>query len=339
MIKKHSELQPLVSVVMPVYNAEKYLHDAVDSILKQTYENFELITINDGSTDGSGAILDQYAAQDPRIIALHRENRGLVATLNESIALAKGVYIARLDSDDVAFLDRLEKQVKILKTHTDVVLVTGCFEIFDEDSEYLYREVIPERHRDINRAMYLRNPIGHSSVMFRKAAFEKVGGYSNAHGPTEDFELWSRLLSEGSFYSLEHAVFKWRVNTKGITSTQNSKQVEIMKNHLQHMWQSIPPTVTRRHELKEAGDYYIRKYKKRGVSMKEIILSDNAQLAVKMIKRGRVLDGIQQLLIVMSIGRSGVKIVTQRMLHIYRGGSQAISRRLKKNINATGVEG
>lgn len=322
---------------MPVYNAEKFLHDAIDSVLKQSFENFELIAIDDGSTDESGKILDEYADLDPRIIVRHRENRGLVSTLNESISIAKGSYIARLDSDDIAFPNRFEDQAAILAANPDVVLVAGCFEVFDEDSEYLYREVVPERDEDIKRSMYLRNPIGHSSVMFRKEAFDRVGGYSDDCGPTEDYELWSRLAKIGKFHSLEHAVFKWRVNTQGITSTKNKEQAKIMRNHINTMWDSKLPTVIPRRHLKETTDYYYKTFEKRGVSMKEIVLSDNAQLGVKMIKRGHAIKGLHQIMVVASIGRSGIKAVLNRVIHIYRGSSQALYRKVRKAINSTDV--
>lgn len=324
---------------MPVYNAGKFLQDAIDSVLKQTFENFELIAINDGSTDKSGEILDQYARLDPRIIVKHRENRGLVATLNESISLARGDYIARLDSDDIAFSDRLSRQVAILSKKPKVVLVAGCFEVFDEDSEYLYREVIPAYNEDIKRAMYLRNPIGHSSVMFRKSAFDKVGGYSSECGPTEDYELWSRLAREGEFYALEHAVFKWRVNTQGITSTQNAEQIRIMKSHTNMLWDTNPPIILSRKHLKKITARYYHTFDKYGVSMKEVVLSDNAQLGVKMIKRGHIIKGLHQLLVVASLGRSGLKTVYRRIMHVYKGGSQALYRsiRIKKAISSTDV--
>lgn len=325
---------PLVSVLMPVYNAEQYLKPALDSILCQTFSDFELIAINDGSTDSSGDILDEYQKADPRIVVVHRENKGLVATLNEAIDLSRGTYLARQDSDDLSFSKRFEKQVEILDAQPRTVLVTGSFEVFDEDDEYLYREILPEKNEDIARAMYLRNPIGHSSVMFRKDTCLLVGKYSDTVGPTEDYELWCRLASEGDFHALESAVFRWRVNTKGITSTKNAEQVAIMRRHLKQRWQQRLPGVISTKQLRARGNYYLSNFKKRGVSMKTIMLTDNAQLGVKMVRYGHPFKGSCQLLAVACTGRTGLKIAIARMGIIIKGSIGHLHRKLVKQADS-----
>lgn len=321
--------KPRISVIMPVYNTEAYLKEAIDSILGQTYTNFELIAINDGSKDGSGAILDHYAGIDKRMNVVHQENAGLVATLNRGISMAKGEFIARMDADDVSFPRRFELQVEALDKHADAVLVAGGFEIIDEESEFMYREVIAARDRDIKRSMLLRNPIAHGSVMFRKSACDTVGGYSNACGPTEDFELWSRLSLVGTFIGLEQTIFRWRVNRKGITSNNNKLQLEIMKRHVAALWANNFPKVLSAKELRADGRRYFKTYKKRGFDMRNIMLSDNAQIAFQMMRRGHFFMGVRQLFAVATASRTGLKIAFHRLRLTIKHTSQGVRRYAK----------
>lgn len=322
--------KPRVSVIMPVYNAEPYLKSAIDSILEQTFEDFELIAINDGSSDNSAQILDHYARIDKRVIAVHQENKKLVATLNRGIKMARGEYIARMDSDDLSFPRRFEQQVALLDAQPRVILVAGGFEIIDEESEFLYREVLPAHDRDIKRSMLLRNPIAHGSVMFRKSACDKVGGYSDAFGPTEDFELWSRLSLIGEFAALEQTIFRWRVNTKGISSNNNKLQLEIMKRHTQALWASSFPKVIPASQLRSDGRSYFKTYKKRGFDMRNILLSDSAQIGLKMIRHGRPLMGLHQLCAVIFSTRTGFKIGIRHVTKYTMGGTKNTIRRYLK---------
>lgn len=321
--------KPRISVIMPVYNAAPYLKEAVDSILGQTFEDFELIAINDGSKDNSQEILNHYARIDKRMKVVEQKNSGLVKTLNRGLEMAQGEYIARMDSDDVSFPRRFEQQVAVLAAQPKVVLVAGGFEIIDEESEFLYREVIPARDRDIKRSMLLRNPIAHGSVMFRKDACEKVGGYSDAFGPTEDFELWSRLSVIGDFVGLEETIFRWRVNRKGITSNNNKLQLEIMKSHTAALWASRFPEVISAETLREDGRRYFRTYKKRGYDMRNIILMDNAKIAFQMMKRGRLLMGLHQFFAVATASRKGFSTALHCLKLTVRHTSQGIRRYAK----------
>ena len=298
---------PRISVVMPVYNAERYLKEAIDSILEQTYENFELIAINDGSKDKSGEILDHYAKIDRRVVVVHQKNSGIVKTLNSGIVQAKGEFIARMDSDDISFPRRFEQQIEVFDTNDDVVLVAGSFEVIDEEGEFIYREVVPTRDRDIKRSMLLRNPIAHGSVTFRKSACEKVGLYSDAFGPTEDFELWTRLATVGKFVGLEASIFRWRINTQGISSNNNKLQLEIMKRHTAALWGVQFPDILSGKTLRHDGRHYFQTYKKRGFDMRNLMLADNAKIALRMIRSGRPIMGLHQLLAVMTSTRTGLR--------------------------------
>lgn len=327
---KNNSHSPQISVIMPVYNVGPYIKQAVDSVLEQTCGDFELIAINDGSTDNSPAILQRYAEKDKRLKVVNQENQGLVATLNRGIALARGKYIARMDPDDVCFPRRFEQQIAILDSKPSVVLVAGGFEVIDQDSEFLYREVLPTHSEDIKRSMLLRNPIAHGSVMFRKETFDKIGQYSNSCGPMEDFYLWTEMAQLGDIEAVEASVYRWRVNSQGITSTKNKKVIEATKRHIDTLWVEQFPAVLGSRELRRRGMRYFKEYKKRGVDMKNIVWTDNARIGVKMIRRGHMLAGISQLLAVALTGRAGIRTVIHRIRIILLGSPKALIGRYAK---------
>ena len=161
---------PLVSVIMPVYNGERFLAQAIESILSQTYTNLELIIVNDGSTDSTPAILEQFAYQDSRVRVITNQTAqgyGGEKASNETYKLAKGRYIAKLDADDVAHPTRLAKQVDFLENNPDVFLTGTFLEIIDASGRVTGTREYPVTHQAIHRDYYYRNGIGHPSIMFR----------------------------------------------------------------------------------------------------------------------------------------------------------------------------
>lgn len=309
---------PLVSIVMPVYNAEQYLAEAVVSILNQTYKNIELVAVNDGSKDNSQAILEEFAKNDTRLRIIRQKNTGIVGALNRGIKESKGVYIARMDADDVSFLRRIEKQVKLLDEAPNAVLVATGFEVIDEDSEFMYREIIPRANADLKRTLLLYNPIAHGSVLLRKAAVEKIGGYSADCGPTEDYELWMRLSKEGDFLGVEDLLYRWRQNRNGITFTNNAAMQEHTKKNIENYWQQTPVSIISRSDIITTGKYYLDTSRRYGPDTKNIVFSNIAQVAVKLMKHGRIKDGVLQLLLLASTGRTGLKYAVHRIHHIVR---------------------
>lgn len=184
---------PLVSVILPVYNGEVYLREAVDSILAQTWREFELIAIDDGSADSSVDILQQYT--DDRMRVFSHSNRGLAATLNRGIELARGKYIARQDQDDISRPDRFAKQVAFLEAQPACALLGTWAEIRQDRKLRKRFHRHPTDNATLQFELLFNNPFVHSSVMIRKSALEKVGGYTTdlARQPPEDYELWSRI--------------------------------------------------------------------------------------------------------------------------------------------------
>ncbi len=185
--------RPQVSVVLPVYNCPLYVGGAIESILRQTFEGLELIVIDDGSTDETPSVLERYG--DPRIRLLRQPNRGLAATLNRGIELARGPFIARQDQDDISYPERLSKQIAYLDRHPRCALVGTWAEIWRENTKTEWQHRHPASDAELKYRLLLNNPFVHSSVMMRKSALDDVGGYSvdPARQPPEDYELWSRL--------------------------------------------------------------------------------------------------------------------------------------------------
>jgi len=184
---------PLVSVVLPVRNGAADLPRAVASILQQTFTDFELIAINNGSTDGTAEILDRVS--DPRVRVVYQENIGLAAALNRGIALARGRYVARQDHDDLAMPTRLARQVEFMEAHPRCALLGTRAEIRTGDRPASRFHDHPADDAALRFELLFDNPFVHSSVMLRKSAVEAAGGYTTdpLRQPPEDYELWSRL--------------------------------------------------------------------------------------------------------------------------------------------------
>ncbi|MDO0824921.1 glycosyltransferase [Desulfosporosinus nitroreducens] len=203
-----------VSVVMSVYNAEKYLRQAVDSILNQTFEDFELIMIDDDSSDCSADILQEYKDQDERVILLKNENNlGLTKSLNRGLAIAKGEYIARMDADDISAPERFTKQVDYLDQHPDYSFVSciGCY--INENGNREQLRLFPEANEEIYAMMPKVDAVMHPGVMFRKDDIEKIGNYCEDFRVVQDYDLWFRGMAAGyKFYNIQEPLVLFRRN-------------------------------------------------------------------------------------------------------------------------------
>jgi hypothetical protein len=201
---------PRVSVVLPVFNGLPYLHAAISSILSQSFTDFELIVIDDGSVDGSASVLEEF--DDQRIRFLRQANQGLARTLNHGISLARGTYVARQDQDDLSHPDRLALQVAHMDAHQDCVLVGSWAQIMEVDRlvERFHRHPVDEP--TLRYQLLFNNPFVHSSVVLRRSALQQVGGYTTdpARQPPEDYELWSRLSRIGSVANVGQVLLVYR---------------------------------------------------------------------------------------------------------------------------------
>jgi glycosyltransferase involved in cell wall biosynthesis len=205
--------EPSVSVCMPVYNTERYVAEAVESILAQTFGDFEFIIIDDGSSDGSRAILERYAERDDRIRLISRPNTGIVGARNEALGLARGELIAVMDSDDVALPERLEVQVAYLREHPECVMVGSRVLIIDPDGCAL--TIMPEEltHEEIDSALMAAKGqiVYHASIIFRARALAEIGPYGDEYNTfAEDLDLFLRLAEVGQIANLAEPLLKYR---------------------------------------------------------------------------------------------------------------------------------
>ena len=230
-------IPPVVSVLMPVYNARRYVARTVETVLAQTFGDFEFVIIDDGSTDGSSVILRQFAERDNRIRLVSRPNTGYVTALNEALDLARGELLARIDSDDWAAPRRFELQVeRMLREPGLVALGTGATAMDDEDN-VLGDYSPPLTHEEID-ASHLRGgcAIHHPSVMMRPWAVKKVGGYRKHTMPCEDFDLWVRLAEVGRVANLPEPLLVKRLHAKSALSSHIENQPSLVKMILQEAW-------------------------------------------------------------------------------------------------------
>lgn len=206
--------KPLVSVIMPVYNAERYIREAIDSILAQTCTDWELILIDDASRDRSAEVAKAYAAQDRRIRYYANEvNLGVAKTRNRALSLARGEFVAPLDNDDVALPTRLEEQVRFLRTHQDHALVASDLEIIDEESRRVAMRTYPHRDEEIRASLSRMNPIANPASMFRRSAFLALGGtYDETVCPVEDYEFVTRIALQFKLANLDRRLTRYRIS-------------------------------------------------------------------------------------------------------------------------------
>jgi GT2 family glycosyltransferase len=213
---------PQISVCMPVYNAERYLAEAVESILAQTYRDFEFIIIDDGSTDRSLAILERYAAQDARIRLSSRPNAGLVVRLNEMVAEARSDIIAQMHADDIAMPERLARQLDFLNAHPEVVVVGCRILTIDCDGDPIAEFCTVQTHEEIDRPHLEAGGgvICHPSATIRADAIRAVGGYRAEYWPAEDMDLWLRLAEIGRLANLPEMLLKYRQHLESTSSAK-----------------------------------------------------------------------------------------------------------------------
>lgn len=209
---------------MPVYDAEKYLEDALESVIAQTFCDFELIIIDDSSKDRTGSIIARYQQKDNRIHTYRQERRGLIDSLNKGCDLARGRYIARMDADDVSLPHRLEEQVKFMEGHPDIG-VLGCgVQLINSQGERSLILKLPTEHGFLKWGLCFYCPIAHPTVMMRKDAVKFVGGYSKNMLHAEDYDLWRRLSSVTHLSNLPDVLLYLRKHDDNVSSVHVAEQ-------------------------------------------------------------------------------------------------------------------
>jgi glycosyltransferase involved in cell wall biosynthesis len=222
---------------MPVYNAQPYVAQAIESILAQTFRDFDFIVIDDGSTDNTLAILEQFAKRDSRIRLISRPNTGIVGALNDGLAVAQGDYIARMDADDRCEPNRFALQLSRLRADNSIVALGSCAMMIDPDGAPLGPALVPLSHEEIEvRHLAGASSIFHPAVLMHTSVLRKLGGYREGFCPCEDFDLWLRLGEVGRLENLPERLFIWRRTATGIVASQTDRMKETILRVLVDAW-------------------------------------------------------------------------------------------------------
>lgn len=214
--------KPLISVVMPCYNAECYIEESIKSILNQTFKDFELIIVDDGSTDRSLEIIKKYARKDKRIrVIRNKKNMGIAISRNIGTKAAKGKYIAVHDSDDISLPFRLKEQFDYLEKNPEAGVVGGYLQIFESESEKVIGiRKYPENDENLRNKIFFYSPVAQPAAMIRKDVFKKIGFYNPKYPPSEDLDFWFRLGEQYKFANLPKVVLKYRISQNSATGSK-----------------------------------------------------------------------------------------------------------------------
>lgn len=241
-------MRPTVSVVLPAYNADRWLAKAIDSILLQSLRDLELILIDDGSTDGTLDVLARY--NDRRLIIVRNAtNEGLVAALNQGIELARGRYIARMDADDISYRARLELQVRFLETRSDVGICGTWFRLMGGRWPTTLRT--PTEHDDISAQLFFRSPFGHPTIVFRTEFLRQTDmRYDPASADAEDFDLWVRARAKTHFANMPRVLMSYRLHGEQTSvRSKTSQSRTAVRIRLQQLAELVPSATDAERDL------------------------------------------------------------------------------------------
>ena len=249
---------PRISVLMPAYNSEQYVAEAIESILNQTFADFEFIIINDGSKDNTAKIIQEYAKKDARIkFVNHTKNKGLIGVLNEGLDLARGEYIARMDSDDISLSMRFEKQVAYMDAHPECGVLGTWFQTFGNATNTVRH---PERIRLLN--ILADQHVGHPTVMMRKSVLDKYGfRYDPNYKHAEDFELLSRMVMVTEIHNLPEILLRYRWAGTNISVIHSATQQNVTQRVKQNILNKLTDDTTTQQYILD----YINGRIKRGI--------------------------------------------------------------------------
>ncbi len=224
--------KPLVSVVIPLYNAEEYIEEALQSILNQTYENLEIIVSNDGSTDNSVQLVRRYSDNRIKIVGGER-NEGISAALNKGVLAAEGKYVAIMDADDWSYPDRIEKQVKLMEGNPEIILCSGDMDMCDGALKYKRTRKYPETDEEIRRVLLKYDPIVHAASMWRREAMLKTSLYPlYVRNTCHDYSLIFEIAKYGKFQNIPSSLIKVRIRDNSITG-RKTRQTQLFSTYFQ----------------------------------------------------------------------------------------------------------
>lgn len=214
-----------VSVILPVRNGERFLAQAVESVLSQTLDAIELVLVDDGSTDATSQIIREFARRDRRVRVIQLDRSGIALALNAGIAGARGRYVARMDGDDICHPSRLQKQVAYLDANAGCVAVGSAIAVMDETGEPVGTRRFPEEHQEITRSLFGgRTAMSHPTVVVRRETLRAIGGYRAAAVPSEDLDLWFRLSRVGTLANMREELLHYRKHANAVSIRDRDRQ-------------------------------------------------------------------------------------------------------------------
>ncbi len=289
-------MPPTISVLMSVYNGELYLAEAIESILEQSFTNFEFIIVDDGSTDDSIEIIEQYAEADKRIRTVFlNENRGLANALNYGLAHAEGQYIARMDSDDISLPTRFEQQINYLEEHPHIGLLGSRMQVVDKRKTPLFEFDVPLEHSLIVWNIFFGRTFAHPSVMIRREIIESVKGYNASLTAAQDVDLWARLVGLTTFCNLQDKLVIYRTHDRatsvGKAEQQNKVLQDTARNLLMTLWGDVSDDTVERffHVRSGQSQFSMREL--------EIITAEMTRLAKSLLDTGWIVDDEMPLIV------------------------------------------
>ena len=261
-------MPPKVSVIMPVYNGDGFLAEAIASILGQTYTDFELIIIDDGSTDGTADIIRKYAERDERIVPVMLDkNVGNASARNRGIERAKGEYIAAMDSDDISLPDRLRRQVDYLDANPHIGCLGANMHSLSQELKYTWTSNVPNAHCQIAWGTIMGGGMVGPLAMMRRAPLSAVGGYEEGRRMDDDLELWSRLIEKTRFANLPDILLLYRRHAKAIGIVNKDARLTnsglIRRRLLESVWPDISEQTKDRFEKAWRYEYFNRRAQRR----------------------------------------------------------------------------
>ena len=223
--------EPLVSVIMAAKNVEKYISEAIDSVINQTYKNWELIIVDDGSNDTTLSIINDYTKNDSRIKIIHNEKSvGQAFARNTAVKNSSGDFLAILDADDIAMPDRITEQVHFLENNPNVSAIGGHAEIIDDNGKSLGIKRKALNIDAIRFSLLLQNQFIHSTMMIRRGVFNKFGGYDNNFIYAEDYDLWSKIIEKNIVLNIDKVVSKFRIQPGSVTKMKDTQIIQLKNN-------------------------------------------------------------------------------------------------------------
>ena len=223
-------MSPKVSVLMSAYNAENFIETAIKDIFSQSFKDFECVIVDDGSTDNTSKIIEQYKKKDSRVpIITNKKNIGLTRSLNVGLSQCQGDYVARLDADDICYKDRLEVQYRFMESHQNIALCGSMAQYIDECGKKIGEKNLPTDYVGIKRKLLFNNQFVHSSLFIRKSILDREGGYNDSFKTSQDYELVLRIASKYQVANVSERLVYWRVGRNSVSWSSKRQEWDAVR--------------------------------------------------------------------------------------------------------------